>query len=212
LQYPPKLKVPPLPVRELGAAAQPVFFFPYDGEWPWMSLVVRTTDAAAGAGVVRGAIARFDPSLPVPTIEPMSESIRRATALPRFRVRLVGAFASAAVLLAALGLYGVMSYVIRRRTREIGIRLALGAVPGRINRMVIRDGGRIALAGLVVGTVASLAMARVLRPLLFETNGFEPAVYGAVLVLLAVLTLAATLPAARRAMRIDPAEILKEED
>jgi putative ABC transport system permease protein len=125
---------------------------------------------------------------------------------------LVGAFAAAAVLLAALGLYGVMSYVIRRRTREIGIRLALGAVPGHVNRMVIRDGGRIALAGLVIGAVASLAVARVLRPLLFETSAFEPAVYGAVLVLLTLLTLAATLPAARRAMRIDPAKILKEED
>ncbi len=197
--------------RELTGAPVPLFFFPDDGDWPWVSLVVRSAlPDTRIAAAVRAAIHEVDPDLPVPTLEPVAASLRRATAAPRFRAGLVATFAAAALLLAALGLFGVISYRARARTREIGIRIALGATAGQVRRLVLTDAGTIAVPGFMLGAAAAALLARPFRSLLFDTSATEPAVYLAAAAVTAATTLAAAALPARRAARIPPAAVLDD--
>ncbi len=177
-----------------------------------ISLVARTaTPPAAAASAIRAAIHRLDPEMPVPAMRTMDQMVAESVAPRRFQMMLVLLFAAAALLLAGLGVYGVVSYSVGRRTNEMGIRMALGAEPGRILRMVLRQGMAPVAAGLSAGVAASPALGRVFGSLLFGVSASDPATLAAVMALLASVAAAAICIPARRAVRIDPARALREE-
>src|SRR4029079_6194685 len=147
--------------RSLGLdqAPAPMFYVPmYQLTLPFMSIVVRNAAGpAAVASAVRSALRAVDPELPIGTVRPLRDLVNAAVAEPRFRTTLVGAFAVMALALAAVGLYGLISYGVALRTREIGIRVALGAQPRQVLLPVIREGVMLTLAGITFGAIGSLA-------------------------------------------------------
>jgi ABC-type antimicrobial peptide transport system permease subunit len=154
-------------------------------------------------------VAALDPNLPVGRTLSLEQVVSGSVERPRFLLRLLAVFALIAVGLATVGVYGVMSYTVLERVPEVGIRLAVGATPGDIMRLVLRDGLALALAGIGIGLAAASAMADVLRGLLFEVAPRDPAALAAVsAVLLLATMLAAWLPA-RQAGRIDPIKALR---
>jgi putative ABC transport system permease protein len=177
-----------------------------------MTLVVRS-DASPEplVNAIRGKIAEIDPTLAVSGILSMDRVVRTSAAQPRMTAQFVAAFASFALLLAAIGMYGVMAYSVSARKQEMGIRMSLGANPRDILQLVVRQGMRLALAGLILGLLASLALTRLLGSLLFGVRAVDPLVFGgAALVLLTSALLACYLPA-RRATEVDPIVVLRFE-
>ena len=177
-----------------------------------MTLVVRS-DAFPEplVNAIRGKIAELDPTLAVAGILSMDRVVRTSAAQPRMTAQFVAAFALFALLLAAIGMYGVMAYSVSTRKQEMGIRMSLGANPRDIVKLVVRQGMRLALAGLILGLLASLALTRLLGSLLFGVPAADPLVFGgAALVLLASALLACYLPA-RRATEVDPMVVLRFE-
>jgi putative ABC transport system permease protein len=171
------------------------------------------TDASAGvaADAMRAAMRAVNPQLPLYQIRPLGELVTERSAERRLVAQLITVFAAVALVLAAVGIYGVMSYAVAQRTQEIGIRMALGAGQERITRMVLRNGATLAVAGVAIGLVAALLLARLISSLLFETSAADPPTFGVVpLLLLAVGVLASWLPA-RRASRVDPMVALRYE-
>jgi ABC-type antimicrobial peptide transport system permease subunit len=142
---------------------------------------------------------------------PISHRVETAVALPKLYATMVTLFATAAVLLAALGVYGVMSYGVTQRQREIGVRLALGAEPAGIRRMVLGQSGRLALIGLVIGTAGALLLGQLIGKLLFGITRFDMPTLVAVPVVLGAVTIVASWVPARRAMRLDPLSAIREE-
>jgi putative ABC transport system permease protein len=176
------------------------------------SVVLRTsTDPGSLAAAVRREVRALDADLPVTQLETMEDVVSRSIAGPRFTMSLLLVFALTALLLSAVGIYGVTAYSISQRTREIGIRMALGADARRVRALVLRDGARLAATGLGLGLIAALALTRLLRGLLFEVPPTDPLTHaGVVLILLAVALLACWIPA-RRASRLDPLAALRSE-
>jgi putative ABC transport system permease protein len=173
-------------------------------------LRVRGDAASIGPAVVR-AVRAHDPELPAPELVPLSHAASHALAVPRFAARVFAAFGLVALLLAALGLYGLVAHSVARRTREIGLRVSLGARPADVVRLVLREGVLPGLAGTVLGTLAALGASRLLTRLLFgvtPTDGVTLASAAALLV--AVSLLAAALPA-RRALAVEPASALRQD-
>jgi putative ABC transport system permease protein len=176
------------------------------------TIAVRTAvDPMQLAGAVRAAVWAVDPEQPVWKIRTQESLIRRSTAASRFLAQLMGAYAILALLLAAVGLYGVTSYTVAQRTREIGVRMALGAQPGDVLRIVLRQGLWLAGLGLGLGLAGALALGRFVQSLLFETSATDPATLVPVgILLLAVAALASYLPA-RHAAHLDPVVALRSE-
>lgn len=174
-------------------------------------LVIRTaTDPASMLHAVAAAVSSVSADLPVYDVRPMRELVERSTARRRFLVWLLGAFAGVALLLAAGGVYGIAAQSFVQRTREIGLRMALGASPASAVRLVLRDGARAIAAGLAVGILAAAALTRAMASVLFEVSPLDPAVFAlAALILAACAGLACYAPA-RRATRIDPLAALRE--
>jgi predicted permease len=166
-------------------------------------------DPAALAASVRSAIWAVDSALPITHIQTMDKLRTAATAQEQFNLLLVGLFAALALVLAAVGLYGVTAYAVAQRTRELGIRLALGAQPGDVLRIVLGQGARLVAIGLAIGTLASLALTRLMTTLLFGIGSRDPITFGSVGVLLAIVSLLACYIPARRAMRVDPVDALR---
>ncbi|HEX4440746.1 MAG TPA: ABC transporter permease [Thermoanaerobaculia bacterium] len=197
----------------LGVVSRPEMYVPFVQE-PWWAayLVVRTSgDPAALAPAVRAHVRALDATLPIEDIAPMTRTVYDSAAQPRFRTTLLGLFGGAALLLAALGIYGVVSYGVGRRTRELGIRVALGAQRGDVLRMILGEGLLLSAIGLAAGLAGAVVLTRYLASLLFEVGRLDPATYAAVAaVLLAVSLLAGLLPA-RRATRVDPVTALRQE-
>ena len=204
----------------LAQSTEPEVFVPLPQatlmHWQWlersMILLARTRGTPeVAAGVVREAVRTLDDQLPVYDIRSMEQLRGEATGEERTGLALVGAFAAIAVVLATVGVYGVMAFMVSGRSREIGIRLALGARPGDVLRMILRDGGRLTVAGVVGGLIAAFALTRTLRTFLFETAPTDAvtfATFGAVIAFAAML---ACFVPARSATRVDPASVLRVE-
>ena len=175
-------------------------------------LVVRTAlPADVMARTLREAIWSIDRDLPVPRIEPVADILGEQTAQRRLNLSLLGAFAGLALVLAAVGLYGVMAYSVSQRAGEFGVRLALGASPGDVQRLVLGQGARLAATGLALGALVSLVLGALVESLLYGVPARDPLTYAAVIgVLAAAALLAAWLPA-RRAGRVNPMEALRNE-
>jgi predicted permease len=159
---------------------------------------------------IRTQIAHLDPNAPV-EIETLSRDVNKLADRPRFETALLGFFAACGLLMAIIGLYGVISYVASQRTQEIGVRMALGATRADILRLIAMEGVRLIVLGGVLGLGAALAAAQLLKSLTFHVGPRDPATYIAVVSLLGLVALAATLIPARAAMRTDPGEALRHE-
>jgi putative ABC transport system permease protein len=175
-------------------------------------LAVRAeVETAALTRAVRAAVASVDRDVPVTDIRTMQQVAAASMAQPRSQALIVGAFAAVALILAALGIYGVMSYTVAQSTREMGIRIALGAQPHELLRMAVRRGIVMTVLGLVFGLAGSFLLKRVVEHLLYQVKTTDPLTYAAVsLLLLAVAMLAAYIPA-RRAAKVDPLVALRWE-
>jgi ABC-type antimicrobial peptide transport system permease subunit len=177
---------------------------------PRMMVVLRTTgDPLALVAPVRRALKESMPNDPVYDIATMADRVGAASSQARFSAMLLAMFAAVALGLAVMGIYGVMSFGVVQRTREIGIRMALGADHGRVLGMVIREGATLAGLGTLAGLAAALTLTRILRTLLFEVTPTDPATYLAIVLVVVGAALVASWLPARRAARVDPTEALR---
>ncbi len=178
----------------------------------YLTLVVRTgLDPAALAPAIRGAIHSLDANTPLSEIQTMDHVVAEANGQSRFYLILLGAFAAVALVLAGVGIYGVMSYSVSRRTHEIGVRMALGARGRDVLRLVVFQGIIQALAGVAVGLAGALALSQLMAGLLFGTRPTDPATFAAVVLVLSAVAVAASYIPARRAAKVDPMVALRYE-
>jgi putative ABC transport system permease protein len=177
---------------------------------PFMGAIVRS-DLSEGTitSAVREAVRSLDPELPVDNSDTVETILERTTGQPRFRALLVTTFAATALVPAAVGLYGLISYTVAQRVPEIGVRLALGATPAQVGGLIVRQGLGLALAGVALGIVGALGAARVIEGLLYSVSATDPMVYSALAVLLLSIAALACYVPARRAMRVDPMAALR---
>jgi predicted permease len=179
---------------------------------PRMFLVVRTSSEAAGlSSAVVSQIHAVDPDVVVYDVRTMQERLHDSLARQRFASAMLGAFAVFALLLAAVGLYGVMSHLVTQSTHDIGVRVALGAQPGNIIRLVVRQGMQLAAIGIVVGLAGAFGLTRIMNSLLFGVSTTDVLTFATVPALLAAVAFAATVIPAWRAARVDPIVALREE-
>jgi macrolide transport system ATP-binding/permease protein len=198
----------------LAARAKPVLYTPYEQWAASCCIVVRTSQSAASVlPSLIATIHKIDPEILTGHGETMNEMIQRSWAvyLHRAMAWLMGTFAALALLLSAVGLYGVVAYSVSRRTREIGIRMALGAQRSEVLRMVIREGMLLAGVGVAIGVGAALGLTRLIASLLYGVEPWDPVVFVSVAVVLSLIALVAAYIPARRAMRVDPVTALKYE-
>ena len=195
----------------LASNPGPMMYVPFAQAPLWGGeVVVRSRlSTAVVADAIRTATHAIDKDLPVTSIESFPGALDASVAEPRFRALLLGVFSGIALLLAAIGIYGVVSFSVSRRTREIGVRMALGASPARVMRLVIGESAKLLLLGLAVGIPAALALTRFMSTLLFGIAPTDPLTFGVVALLLALVALAAAYVPARRAMRVDPMVALR---
>jgi predicted permease len=168
-------------------------------------------DLAAATRAFARSLKGVDPLIPVAAMTPIEERIGSSVALPRLYATLVSIFAAAALLLAALGVYGVMAYSVTQRQREIGVRMALGAAPSGIQRMIFLQGGRLAAIGLLVGLTLSIMLGQFLSKLLFGVTPFDVPTLAMVATVLGLATVTASWLPARRAMRLDPVAVIRQD-
>jgi ABC-type antimicrobial peptide transport system permease subunit len=177
-----------------------------------MNVVVRTTaDPAALTTAVRKTLRDVDPDLPMFRLRTMEERVGESLARRRFAMLLLTLFAALALGLAIVGVYGVMAYLVSQGTRELGIRLALGASPRAILWLIVARGMTVAAVGMAVGLAGAVVLTRSMRSLLFQVEPHDPATFGAILALLGLAALTASYAPARRAARIDPMISLRSE-
>jgi putative ABC transport system permease protein len=184
--------------------------FADDRNWPLVYTVRATGDPADIVGPARAALAAIDPALVLFHPRPLDDVIAAHQSRERFTLLLMGTFAAVALALAAIGLFGVLSYAVTQRVHEIGIRMALGARPAQVRRTVLSHGGFIVAIGSVVGLVGALALGRVLESAVTGVRPRDPLLFASVLLVLAVAALAAGYLPARRATRIEPMEALRQ--
>ena len=200
-------------VRQLGLDKDPppVLYIPYrQFPLPFTNLAVRSSAAEGSvAALMRAAIASADSDLPPGEIASLGAILDRSLDEPRFRSLLLGAFACAALLLAAVGVYGLISYSVAQRRREIGIRVALGAQPRQVLVPVLREGLMLAAIGAAIGLAGAFATTRLLSRFLFGIGATDPLTFAGVCLLLLAVALLATYIPSRRALRIDPIAALR---
>jgi putative ABC transport system permease protein len=204
-------------IREMGLdrSPKPTIYVP-QAQAPTMllalpDLLVRTSGAAALGQAVRQASRELDPRIPEPEIRSMREQVAASVAPQRFNAVLMGAFAALALALTAVGIYGVIAYSVRHRTREIGVRMALGARPVEVLALVLRQGMVLVLAGAGIGLLAAFALTRFLASMLYGVGATDPLTFLAVTLLLVGVALLACYLPARRATRVDPMIALRAE-
>jgi putative ABC transport system permease protein len=201
------------PVRHAGITEPPhetiylpLHFMP----WAPMTVAVRTAaDPVTLAGPVRAGVRALDPGLPVYAVRPLSSYVREALAATRFTLVLAAVFAGLALALAAIGLAGVLAYAVRRRRHEIGVRVALGARPADVVRLIVGRGLLLVVFGIALGLAAALLVSRALSGLVYGVSATDPATYAALAAVLAAVAVAASWVPARRAARIDPVTALR---
>lgn len=199
--------------QTLDTAIRPMVYWPHpELAYGFMSLAVRTDgDPLRLAGAVRQQVRALDPNLAVSGIATMDQLLATSVAQARFSTLLLSIFAAVALLLAAVGIYGVMAYGVMQRVREIGIRMALGADAGTLKRMVLRDALRLSVAGIAIGLLAAFGLTRLMASLLFGVTPHDPVTFFGVAALLSFVALAASYIPARRATRVDPMVALRYE-
>ena len=209
-------------VRNYGLAAEvkPECYLPYlqnspdylAGSASWMVMVVRTDAAPTGyIGTIKRELQLIDKDQPISSIKPMTAYLAESIAERRFNMLLLGIFATLALVLAAIGIYGVISYSVAQRTREFGIRMAMGAGRGNLIALIMRQGMRPALLGLVIGLAGAAATTRFMSSLVFQVSVTDPGIFLIVALVLGFVALAACLVPARRASRVDPMVALRYE-
>jgi putative ABC transport system permease protein len=177
-----------------------------------MWLLVRThTDAQALISAVRTEIRELDPDVPVARVSTMAEALSESVSLPRFRALLMAIFAATALMLAAIGIYGVIAYSVAQRTQEIGVRMALGATAPSVLRLVVGQGSRLAFVGISFGLAGAFGLTRVLKKMLFGVTSSDPLTFAAVVLILGAVAVMASLIPALRAARVDPMTALRHE-
>jgi putative ABC transport system permease protein len=190
-------------------------YFPYtqgDGAVRGMYLAVKTrSDPNRIVSAVRLQLADLDPALPVAQVRLMEDIISAASARPRFLTVLLSLFSFIAVGLAAVGIYGVMAFLVARRTQEFGIRMAIGAEASHVLGLVLTQGMRMGIAGIGLGALGALLLTRLIRQLLFGVGSFDPLTFVATATILVIVILAACYIPARRATRVDPLVALRYE-
>ncbi len=197
--------------RGLDTSPEPLIYIPYQAfTLPFMSIVARSPGGTpAVASAVRAEVRRLDPEMPIDTARPMRQVVRDSVAEPRFRTLLLGVFAATALALAAIGVYGLISYSVAQRTREIGIRVALGARPSQVVAPIVREGMKLAVIGVGIGLAGAMAATKVIATFLFGIEPTDPLTFGAVAALLLMVALLASYIPSRRALAIDPLTALR---
>jgi putative ABC transport system permease protein len=181
-------------------------------QWGWFNVAVRTQgDSLNLVSAIRKEVQAIDPEQPIAAVRTMDELISRSTATPRYRTTLLGLFAALAMVLAATGIYGVMSYSVSQRTHEIGVRMALGARHRDVLRLVVSQGMLLVVVGLGIGLVAAFGLTRLMESLLFGVTAKDPLTFVAVAGLLGVVAFIACYIPARRATKVDPLTALRYE-
>ncbi|MGH9752999.1 MAG: ABC transporter permease [Blastocatellia bacterium] len=188
------------------------FFIGTSGRFTSMTVVIRTTvEARSLATTAQEAVRAIDRNLPVSNVVTMEQVIADTLWQQRFNLQLIGIFAALAMTLAAIGLYGVMSYSVAQRTREVGLRMALGAQAGDVLKLVVGQGMKLALAGVALGLLAAAALTRLMERLLFEVSATDFSTFAVIAVLLTLVALVACWIPARRATKVDPMVALRHE-
>jgi len=192
---------------------QAEYFVPYrQGQQRSASFYLRTPlDPEAMLKAVPAVMAGLDRNLPIQNLRTMEDQVRQNTSGDRLVAQLSAAFAALATLLAAIGLYGVLAYTVTQRAREFGVRMALGAAPAEVLRLVLRHVARLAGLGAVIGAAAALGVGRLVQSQLYQMRGYDPSVFVAALVVLSLVALAAGVVPAWRASRLDPVQALRAE-
>jgi putative ABC transport system permease protein len=201
----------------LNAPTDPTVFAPYaqyknEGFDSAMHFVVRTAGDPTSVGpAVRDAVHALKPEQPIANVATMDDVVARSLSEARFSMVLLSIFAALALLLSAVGIYGVMAYVVAQRTREMGVRLAMGAQTADLLKLVLRQGGKLALAGVAIGITAAFVLTRWMASLLYGVSAADPATFTAVAAVLTAVALAACYVPARRATRVDPMTALRHQ-
>lgn len=200
----------------LNEPTDPAVYTPFaqnDEAWRhFMTLAIRTGGASAGlVEEVKKQVWSMDSLIPVSDVQSMDDLMSVSLAQQRFNLLLLGIFAALALILASVGIYGLMAYGVSQRTHEIGVRMALGAQRRDVLRLVVGEGVKLALAGIIIGVLGALALTRLMISLLFEVKPTDPATFAAVAILLSVVALGACYIPARRAMKVDPMVALRYE-
>jgi predicted permease len=198
-------------VHQYGLEAAPTFDEYGTGGWPPYAIIRTASDPAAGAQTVIAEIHKFDATLPVTHVMTVDDLLSESVSPRRFSTFLLGLFAGLALLLAMVGVYAVMSYAIRLRRTEIGVRMALGARPRDIWWLIIGGGARLIVGGIALGLGGAFAVTKLMSSLLYGVSATDPATFGAVAVLLAGVALLACYIPAHNAMRVDPMAALRSE-
>jgi ABC-type antimicrobial peptide transport system permease subunit len=197
---------------DLAISPAPTMYLPATRYvWPTMTIIIRGDERAQVANVLRTAVREQDPQLAVFNIRKMNDLIYQSASQPRLNASLVALFALLAALLAAIGIYGVLAYLVSQRTQEIGIRMALGAGRSTVQRLVFSRGMRLAALGLVAGIIGAVVVARWVGRLLFEIRARDPWTIAAAVAAVAIVTVVASYLPARRAARVDPLIALRAE-
>jgi putative ABC transport system permease protein len=197
----------------LEGEVEPMSYWPHSElAYPFMTLVIRTRgDAVSIAASARRVIQTLDGEQPIADVRTMESLLASSVARARFSTLLLAAFAVVALLLAAVGIYGVMAYAVAQRTHEIGIRMALGARSSDVLGLVVWQGTRLALAGVGIGLAAAFALTRLLVSLLYSVSATDPATFAVIALTLTGVALAACYIPARRAAKVDPMNALRYE-
>ena len=205
--------IPDIKYSEVKLPVPPVFYMPWrqDSRVSGMTFYVRSPQPQTTLRSIRGALKAIDPGLPVEELKTMPQQIRDNVFLDRMISTMSATFAVLATLLAAIGLYGVLAYTVAQRTREIGVRMALGADAARVRGMVLGQVVRMMLIGGGIGLVAAVGLGQAASSLLFGLKGYDPLVFGLSLVALSMVAFGAGYVPARRASQVDPVQALRYE-
>ncbi len=197
----------------LDAEPRPAMYMPHlQAPTPGLTLLVRTRgEPLSMAAAVRQEVRAIDKDVPVTQVQTMEKVLGASVAQPRFSMLVVGLFAALALVLSAVGIYGVMAYAVSRRAHEIGVRMALGAGANQVLKLVLKDGMTLALAGIAIGLLGAFALTRLMASLLFGIGAKDPATFVSVAVFLALVAFIACYIPARRATKVDPLVALRNE-